>query len=73
MLAAFTVSVLFLISYVVYHAHAQIVYFRHEGAIKLVYLTVLWTHIPLAAAVPVLQPLHVDVARRLVGGVATST
>jgi putative membrane protein len=54
MIAAFCVSVLFLVSYLVYHAHAKIVYFQHPGLIRIVYLCVLWTHTPLAAAVPVL-------------------
>jgi uncharacterized membrane protein YozB (DUF420 family) len=54
MLTAFGVSVVFLISYLVYHAHARIVYFQHTGTIKTVYLWILWTHTPLAAAVPVL-------------------
>jgi uncharacterized membrane protein YozB (DUF420 family) len=54
MLTAFGVSIVFLISYLVYHAHARIVYFRHPGAIRTVYLWILWTHTPLAAAVPVL-------------------
>ena len=60
MLTAFAVSVLFLISYVVYHAHAKIVYFQHEGAIKVLYLFILWTHIPLAAAVPVLAIITIN-------------
>ena len=54
MIAAFTVSIAFLVSYLVYHAHARIVYFQHPGLIRIVYLTILWTHTPLAAAVPVL-------------------
>lgn len=54
MITAFGVSVVFLISYLVYHAHAKIVYFQHTGFIKTVYLSILWTHTPLAAAVPVL-------------------
>jgi uncharacterized membrane protein YozB (DUF420 family) len=54
MMTAFGVSVVFLISYLVYHAHARIVYFQHTGTIKTVYLWILWTHTPLAAAVPVL-------------------
>jgi uncharacterized membrane protein YozB (DUF420 family) len=54
MIAAFSVSVAFLISYLVYHAHAKIVYFQHAGLIHTVYLAILWTHTPLAAAVPVL-------------------
>ena len=52
MLAAFTVSVLFLICYVTYHAQVGSVRFPHTGLIRTVYLTVLATHTLLAAAVP---------------------
>ena len=54
MLTAFSVSTLFLISYLVHHAHAGIVYFQHTGAIHAVYEAILGTHTVLAAAVPVL-------------------
>jgi uncharacterized membrane protein YozB (DUF420 family) len=54
MLAAFTVSVLFLISYLTYHAQVGSVHYPHPGAIRSVYLTILFTHTVLAAAVPVL-------------------
>jgi uncharacterized membrane protein YozB (DUF420 family) len=54
MLTAFGVSTLFLISYLVYHAHAKIIYFQGTGTIRTVYLTILATHTVLAAAVPVL-------------------
>ena len=54
MLAAFTVSVLFLISYLTYHAQVGSVHYPHVGAIRSVYLTILFTHTLLAAAVPVL-------------------
>jgi uncharacterized membrane protein YozB (DUF420 family) len=54
MLTAFGVSTLFLIGYLTYHAHAQIVYFKGTGVIRTIYMTILWTHTPLAAAVPVL-------------------
>ena len=54
MLAAFTVSVLFLISYLVYHAQAGSVRFQKSGPIRSVYFTILISHTILAAAVPVL-------------------
>lgn len=54
MISAFCVSTLFLILYLTYHAHAQIIYFKGAGVIRTVYMTILWTHTPLAAAVPVL-------------------
>ena len=54
MLAAFCVSVVFLISYLVYHANSGIVYYQKTGFIRYVYFAILYTHTPLAAAVPVL-------------------
>ena len=54
MLAAFTVSVLFLISYLTYHAQVGSVHYPHSGAIRSIYLSILFTHTVLAAAVPVL-------------------
>lgn len=54
MIAAFSVSTLFLISYLVYHALAGVVYFQRTGPIRAIYLTILATHTTLAAAVPVL-------------------
>jgi putative membrane protein len=54
MLAAFAVSVVFLISYLVYHAHVGSVHYPHTGVIRTVYLTILTTHTILAATVPVL-------------------
>ena len=50
MLGAFSVSVLFLISYVVYHALAGSRPFTGQGWIRPVYFAVLLTHIVLAAA-----------------------
>ena len=52
MLAAFTVSVLFLVSYLVYHAQVGSVRFQKTGAIRAIYLSILLTHTVLAAAVP---------------------
>ena len=52
MVAAFVTSVLFLISYVVYHAHAGSKPFGGQGAIRTVYFTILITHIVLAATIP---------------------
>jgi len=51
MLAAFTVSVLFLISYLIYHFNVGSVRFQKTGLIRGVYLTILLTHTVLAAAV----------------------
>jgi len=57
MIAAFSTSILFLISYLYYHANAGIVYFSGQGIIKSVYLTLLTTHTILAAAVPILATI----------------
>ena len=50
MLAAFSVSVLFLVSYVVYHALAGSRPFAGQGWIRPVYFAVLISHVVLAAA-----------------------
>lgn len=54
MIAAFCVSTVFLISYLAYHAQVGAVYFQKTGFIRTVYLSILFTHTVLAAAVPVL-------------------
>lgn len=61
MWAAFTVSVVFLISYLVYHYQVGSVRFQKTGAIRTVYLSILLTHTVLAAAVP---PLAILTLRR---------
>lgn len=57
MIAAFTVSVLFLISYLVYHFEVGSVRFQKTGPIRTVYFSVLLTHTVLAAAVPFMAVL----------------
>ncbi len=52
MIAAFMVSVAFLISYLIYHAQVGSVRFQKTGTIRTVYLSILLTHTVLAAAVP---------------------
>jgi putative membrane protein len=54
MLSAFTASILFLISYVVYHANAGSRPFPGQGPIRAVYFFILVTHVVLAATVPFL-------------------
>ena len=54
MVAAFVVSCLFLISYLVYHANVGSVRFDKPGWVRTTYLCILATHTVLAAAVPVL-------------------
>lgn len=51
MLAAFTTSTLFLVSYVIYHANVGSRPFTGVGPIRLAYFTILITHIILAAAI----------------------
>ena len=51
MVAAFTASTLFLISYVVYHAHVGSRPFPGRGAVRLLYFAILISHITLAAAI----------------------
>ena len=51
MLAAFGVSALFLVSYLVYHANVGSRPFPGRGPIRAVYFTILITHIVLAAAI----------------------
>ena len=51
MLAAVSTSVLFLISYLVYHAQVGSVRFTKQGTIRLVYFTILLTHTILAAVI----------------------
>lgn len=54
MLAAFGVSILFLISYVTYHTLGEEQHFRGTGIIRPIYFFILITHIILAAIVPLL-------------------
>ena len=51
MIAACVVSTLFLTSYLVYHANIGSKPFQGRGPIRLVYFTILLTHVVLAAAV----------------------
>jgi putative membrane protein len=50
-LTAFFTSILFLISYVVYHSFAGDIHFPGQGAIKYIYFTILISHIILSAIV----------------------
>lgn len=54
MLTAFATSILFLVCYVIYHAHVGSVHYQKTGVLRTVYFTILVTHTFLAAAVPVL-------------------
>ncbi len=52
MIAAFCVSIAFLISYLIYHSQVGSV--RYTGSVRGLYLTILFTHTVLAATVPIL-------------------
>ena len=65
MIAAFTVSILFLISYLVYHYQIRGgKHFPGSGPIRTVYFTILISHTILAAAVPVLAIITLSRALR---------
>jgi len=64
MISAFACSVLFLVSYLVYHAQVGSVRFQGTGAIRPVYFTILISHTILAAAVPVLAVITLSRALR---------
>ena len=66
MLAAFTISILFLVSYLTYHAQVGSVRFPGQGPIRMVYFAVLISHTILAATVPVLAgiTLYLGLKRR---------
>lgn len=51
MLAAFTTSTLFLVSYVIYHAQVGSVPFTRHGWVRPLYFAILITHVTLAAVV----------------------
>src|SRR5438034_583863 len=54
MIAAFTVSIVFLISYLTYHAYHGTTTFPGTGAMRTLYFAILGTHTILAATVPFL-------------------
>ena len=64
MIAALVCSVLFLTSYLIYHAQVGSVRFQGTGPVRTVYLTILLTHTVLAALVPFLVGVTVWRASR---------
>lgn len=60
MLSAFSVSVIFLICYLVYHYNVGSVGFPRPGWVKTVYLTILFTHTVLAVTVPFLAVITLN-------------
>ena len=65
MLAAFSVSVLFLVSYLTYHFQVGSVRFQKQGAVRTLYLSILLTHTVLAGAV---APMAIITLRRALRG-----
>ena len=64
MLAAFTTSIVFLISYLTYHAQVGTTRFGGQGWTRPLYFAILGTHTVLAALVPVLATITVVLALR---------
>lgn len=64
MIAAFCCSILFLVSYLVYHAQVGSKHFPGTGAVRTAYFAILATHTVLAAAVPVLAVITLSRALR---------
>lgn len=64
MTAAFACSVLFLVSYLVYHFEVGSVRFQGTGTVRTVYLSILLTHTVLATAVPFLAVATLVLARK---------
>lgn len=60
--AAFLVSTLFLVSYLIYHARVGSVPYTGTGALRVVYFVILITHIVLAAAVVPLATVTIVLA-----------
>jgi len=69
MLSAFAASTLFLVSYLIYHSQVGSRPFPGHGGVRLLYFTILITHITLAAAIVPMalitlrRGLRLDVAR----------
>lgn len=64
MTSAFACSILFLVSYLVYHAEVGSVRFQGTGTVRAVYFSILLTHTVLAAAVPFLAVATIVLARK---------
>jgi uncharacterized membrane protein YozB (DUF420 family) len=67
MLAAFVVSIAFLVCYLYYHAQVGSVRFTHPGAVRYVYLAILVSHVLLAATVPFLALRQIYLGFRALG------
>ena len=65
MLSAFGTSILFLVSYLYYHAHHGVTKFQGQGMVRTAYFTILTTHTILAV---VIVPLIIMTLRRAFKG-----
>jgi len=65
MIAAFSCSVVFLLSYLAYHFQVGSVAFSGQGPVRTVYLTILATHTVLAVVV---APMAIATLKRALGG-----
>jgi uncharacterized membrane protein YozB (DUF420 family) len=72
MLSAFAVSIVFLACYVAYHIQVGSVRFTHPGVVRYIYLTILASHVVLAAAVPFLAIRQTYLGFRAIGCCDTS-
>ncbi len=70
MLSAFTASILFLTSYVIYHYHTGSTPFSGQGWIRPVYFGLLISHVTLAA---VILPLAVTTLYRRCAAISCAT
>ena len=67
MLTAFAVSAVFLVCYLYYHYQVGSVHFTHPGAVRYVYLSILASHVVLAATVPFLAVYQIYLGYRALG------
>ncbi len=67
MVAAFVVSAAFLVCYLWYHYQVGSVKFTHPGAVRYIYLAILFSHIVLAVTVPFLAGLAMYYGYRALG------
>jgi uncharacterized membrane protein YozB (DUF420 family) len=59
MIGALTVSVAFLVTYLIYHFNSGLAKFGGEGIIRPIYFTLLITHVAFAAVITPLVPITV--------------
>jgi uncharacterized membrane protein YozB (DUF420 family) len=64
MIAAFVASTLFLVSYTIYHAQTGSRAFSGHGPVRVLYFTILISHVVLAALVPPLAIVTLTLALR---------